>query len=244
VSRRRRKAGDPAKVVGYVRVSTDDQALSPDAQRDALEAWCDDNDRGLVYVAEDRGVSGAAELDKRPGLMEAMAAIREYQAGVLLVFRLDRLSRSVAKGAIVEELVEREGARVLTCDGVGNDASPEGQLMRNMIRSVAQYEREIIAMRTRVALRAKKSRGLRHNCRAPYGYCWSDEGTIEPVQAEQRALRTIRRLRRDEGLTIAQIAEHLNERLSQYPCRGECWHPTTVYRIVRRDRDGDAVKAD
>jgi site-specific DNA recombinase len=240
VGRKRRTPGDPAKVVGYVRVSTDDQALSPDAQRDALERWCEDNERALVHVCEDRGVSGAADLDKRPGLLEAIAAIREYKAGVLLVFRLDRLSRSVSKGAVIEELIEREGARALSCDGVGNDATPEGALLKNMIRSVAQYERQIIALRTRVALQAKKRRGQRHNCRAPYGFRWSDDGQIQELATEQRAIDTIRRLR-DDGASIAAISEHLNERSRRFPPRGAAWHPTTVYRIVCRFREDETA---
>jgi site-specific DNA recombinase len=225
-------------VVGYVRVSTDDQALSPAAQRDALEKWCRDNDRALVHVCEDRGVSGAADLEKRPGLLEAIAAIREYQAGVLLVFRLDRLSREVGKGAVIEQLVESEGARVLSTDGVGNEATPEGVLLKNMIRSVAQYERQIIALRTRVALQSKKARGQRHNCNAPYGYCWSEEGEIEEVDSEQKAIDKIRKLRED-GTTIAGIAEHLNRRSRTYPPRGAAWHPTTVYRIMCRFREAE-----
>jgi site-specific DNA recombinase len=236
VGRKRKVQGDPAVVVGYVRVSTDDQALSPDAQRDALEKWCSDNERALIHVCEDRGVSGAADLEKRPGLLEAIAAIREHQAGVLLVFRLDRLSREVGKGAVIEKLVESEGARVLSTDGVGNDATPEGVLLKNMIRSVAQYERQIIALRTRVALQSKKNRGQRHNCHAPYGFCWSSEGAIEEVDAEQQAIEKIRTLR-ERGTTIAGIAEHLNRRARTYPPRGSAWHPTTVYRIVCRYRE-------
>jgi site-specific DNA recombinase len=229
-------------VVGYVRVSTEDQALSPDAQRDALDRWCEQHDRALVYVASDIGVSGNAEIDKRPGLLEAVAALREHKAGVLLVFRLDRLSRSVSKGAMIEELVGREGARVLSTDGVGNDESPEGTLLKNMIRSVSQYERQIIALRTRVALRSKKDRGKRHNCNAPYGFCWTTEGGIEEMPKEQRAIDTIRSLHED-GETIAKISDHLNENSRKFPPRGACWHPTTVYRIVCRYRGDDCASA-
>lgn len=236
MGQRKRKDGDSALVVGYLRVSTDDQTLSPDAQRDGMEAWCDQHDRALVHVAEDIGVSGAADLDKRPGLLEAVAAIREYRAGVLLVYRLDRLARSVSKGAIIEELVEREGARVLTCDGVGNDESPESTLMRNVIRSVSQYERQIIALRTRVALQAKRSRGRRYNCRAPYGYCWTDDGGVVKLADEQAAVFLIHELRA-AGVTIAAITEYLNEHADEYPPRGEAWHATTVARILQRDRE-------
>lgn len=234
---RRRRDGDPALVVGYVRVSTDEQQLSTDAQRDALNAWCDENERALVHVCEDRGVSGAAEIDKRTGLMEAIAALREYRAGVVLVVRVDRLARDVGKAAIIEEMIAREGARVLSCDGVGNETGPEANLLKNLIRSISQYERQIIALRTKVALQAKKTRGLRYNCRAPYGYTWTADGKLADHPREQRAVATICSLR-DDGRTIQEISEHLDESPRKYPPRGACWHPTTVYRILRRVQDG------
>lgn len=238
MARKRKKAGNPAIVVGYVRVSTEDQALSTDAQRDALEKWCENNDRALVHVAVDRGVSGAADLDKRPGLLEAVAAVREHGAGVLLVFRLDRLSRSVAKGALIEELVTREGARCLSTDGVGNEATPEGELLKNMIRSVAQYERQIIALRTKVALQAKKKRGRRYNCRAPYGLHWTSRGGIAELPAEKRAVDKILELR-EGGETLDAITGYLNEHPGEYRPRGAKWYRNSVYRIVRRFRDHD-----
>ncbi len=67
-ARRRWRDLDPKKVVGYVRVSTDEQALGPEAQKTALEAWCKAQGARLVAVCEDIGVSGATSLEKRPGL--------------------------------------------------------------------------------------------------------------------------------------------------------------------------------
>lgn len=58
-ARRRKRAADPGKVVGYVRVSTDEQALGPEAQRAALEAWCSAHQAALVAVFSDLGVSRA-----------------------------------------------------------------------------------------------------------------------------------------------------------------------------------------
>ena len=71
-ARRRRRDTDPKKVVGYVRVSTDEQALGPEAQRNALEAWCRAQEAVQVAVCEDIEVSGATPLEKRPGLNQAL----------------------------------------------------------------------------------------------------------------------------------------------------------------------------
>lgn len=82
------------RAVGYIRVSTDEQVNGPKAQADALAAWCARNGVELVAVHHDHGVSGGAELDKRPGLL---AALDELERGdVLLVAKRDRLARSVA----------------------------------------------------------------------------------------------------------------------------------------------------
>ena len=62
--------------VGYIRVSTEEQTLGPEAQRVALARWAEARKIQLVAVHEDRGVSGAAPLDRRPGLLAALARPR------------------------------------------------------------------------------------------------------------------------------------------------------------------------
>ena len=69
----------------------------------------------------------------------ALDALAAEGAGVLLVAKRDRLARDIVVGAVVERLVEREGARVLSADGTGNGDRPEDQLMRNLVASFATY---------------------------------------------------------------------------------------------------------
>ena len=95
---------NPKVVVGYVRVSTDEQALGPKAQVDSMVRWCKANECELAAVHEDVGISGAAALDKRPGLQHAFASVAEHNAGVLLVAKRDRLARDVMISAMVERL--------------------------------------------------------------------------------------------------------------------------------------------
>src|SRR6266478_7686031 len=73
---RSRTPGDPSKVIGYVRVSTGDQALGPEAQRTALLAWCAAQGCTLVHVFFDQAVGGAAPADQRPGLSAALAGVK------------------------------------------------------------------------------------------------------------------------------------------------------------------------
>lgn len=79
------RRADAAKAVGYVRCSTDEQHLGPEAQREALSRWCAANSTELVAIHDDLGVSGGAALDRRPGLLGALDALNAHGAGVLLV---------------------------------------------------------------------------------------------------------------------------------------------------------------
>ena len=145
---RTRPDPDPTKAIGYARASTSRQDLSPGAQRAAVEAWA--AARGVTVVAwfEDLGISGGAELDKRPGLLGAIDALRTHGAGALVVARRDRLARDVLVNAMVERLCERVGARVQSADGAGNGAGPEAALMRNIVAAFSAYERMLIRART------------------------------------------------------------------------------------------------
>jgi site-specific DNA recombinase len=138
---------DPQRVIGYVRVSTGEQRLGPKAQRESLRQWCLANGVKLVAVFSDR-VSGAAGIDQRPGLLAALAALRDKHAGVLLVAKRDRLARDSLVAALVERLVERNGAAVRAADGTGNGDGAEAILLRRIVDAFAEYERVMIRARS------------------------------------------------------------------------------------------------
>src|SRR6266851_5779218 len=154
-------------VVAYIRVSTDDQTLSVEAQRERLAVWCAERRVTLRAVYEDVGVSGGAALDKRPGLMLALDALTPGMA--LVAVKRDRLARDTMHVAMIERLAERAGAKVLTCDGAGEGDSPEAQMLRGIMDVFAQYERAVIRARTKAALGHKKANGEKLGGRSPYG---------------------------------------------------------------------------
>jgi DNA invertase Pin-like site-specific DNA recombinase len=226
-----RKSNPVSRVIGYVRVSTDEQHQGPRAQRDALEAWCARHGAELVAVFEDRGVSGAAELDRRPGLLAALDALEAEGAGVLLVAKRDRLARDVMLAAMIERMADRAGATVTAADGAGEGSGPEALLLRRMVDAFAEYERAMIRARTRAALGAKRTRGERVGG-VPLGARVAADGVhLEADPGEAEALEIVRELRA-AGVSIRAIAAELNAR--GVPARGERWHPTTVARLVRR----------
>ena len=209
MGRSKASKADGTKAVGYLRVSTDDQALGPDAQRAAIEAWAKRSGVQVVAWHADLGVSGGAPVDKRPALLAALDALATHGAGVLVVAKRDRLARDVMAAAMVERLADRIGARIVSAAGEGTDGTdPASQLMRTMVDAFAQYERALIRARTKAALAVKSARGERVGC-LPYGSSLAADGrTLEPCQAEQAVIATVRAARA-RGLTLRAIVSEL-----------------------------------
>ena len=230
MARRKKPETDPTKAIAYLRVSTDRQDLSPDAQRDAIRRWAKRRGIDVVGWHEDRGISGGTDIDKRPGLMAALEALRVEGAGVLAVARLDRLARDVLISAMVERLCERQGARIQSADGSGNGTGPEAELMRNIVAAFSAYERAIIRARTRAALAVKRERGERVGT-IPYGYRLAADGKhVEECPDEQVVVARVRELHA-EGESLRAIGRTLLEEGHQ-PRRGRNWHVQVVARIA------------
>jgi DNA invertase Pin-like site-specific DNA recombinase len=139
-----------------------------------------------------------------------LSALRELGAGVLVVAKRDRIARDVMIAAMVERLVQREGAHVLSAAGEGGDDAndPSAQLMRTIVDAFAQYERALIRSRTKAALGVKKSRGERVGS-VPFGFRLGADGRkLEPYEAEQAAMVRARTLRAS-GLSLRAVARAL-----------------------------------
>jgi DNA invertase Pin-like site-specific DNA recombinase len=207
---KRRKVKDKL-AVAYTRTSTDEQALSPEAQAQEIERWCAAQGYTLVAVHHD-AICSTTPLEERPGLTAALDDLRAHRAGVLLVAKRDRLSRDPILTAMLERLVEREGARVESAAGVGNGHSPESQMMRRMIDAFAEYELALIRARTRAALDVKRQRGERISRFVPYGTKLAADGrTLEPEPEEAKVVALVVKLR-GEKKAYREIVEVLTKR--------------------------------
>ncbi|HLN04783.1 MAG TPA: recombinase family protein [Acidimicrobiales bacterium] len=105
------------RALGYVRVSTDEQASKGHGlaiQRRAIEGYCKKQALLLVDVLSDQGISGANGLDTRDGLAAALARIERHEASVLVVYRFDRLARQLLVQLTVTDRLDKVGARVLS----------------------------------------------------------------------------------------------------------------------------------
>ncbi len=210
----------------YTRVSTASQAESGaglDAQHDA----CLRVAGSLAGVFSDEGVSGKTGLDKRPALLDAIAALEK--GDTLIVAKRDRLGRDPLVVAMIESAVKRKGARIVSAAGEGTDSdSPTDILMRRMVDAFAEYERLVIGARTKAALQAKKARGERTGS-IPYGYRCDNGVNLVPDDREQEALALIHELN-GKGLSLRNIAMRLEK--AGYLPRGKAWYAKTISNIL------------
>ena len=206
-----KRAGNPLLAVGYLRASTDEQRLGPEAQRAAIETWAAREGVQVVAWCLDQGVSGGSDLGDRPALVEALSQLRALGAGLLVVAKRDRLARDVYIASTIERAVAQGGARVTSADGTANGDTPADAFMRTILDGAAAYERALIRARTKAALGAKKARGERAGT-ISYGYRLAADGVrVEADEAEQGVLSVVRELRA-AGLSHRAIVASLAAR--------------------------------
>lgn len=219
------------KVIGYVRVSTEEQAtagVSLDAQRAKLEQYASLYDLELVDVVIDAGAS--AKNLRRDGLTSALAALDAGKAEGLLVCKLDRLTRSVRDLAdLLEQYFGNRFALLSVAEKV-DTSSAAGRMILNIMATVSQWEREVIGERTSAALQHKISQG-EHVGAPALGYEVA-EGALRTVEGEQETVNRIAELHA-EGLTLRDIAAKLTAE-GRKTKRGGEWHPQTVARVIKR----------
>jgi len=150
-------------MIGYLRVSTEEQAssgLGLEAQRDTIQRYADAQGWGVIWYG-DAGLS-AKSLD-RPQLQAALARIhvipKRRDVDGIVVAKLDRLSLSVVDFAGVLELARARKWALVAIDLGVDTSTPTGELVANVMMSVAQWERRVIGERTSAAMQAAKRQG-------------------------------------------------------------------------------------
>jgi DNA invertase Pin-like site-specific DNA recombinase len=218
------------KAIGYIRVSTQDQAaegVSLEAQRTKIAAWCAVNDYELVAVFEDAGISGAS-MDRREGLQAAMAATGKGMA--LVAYSISRLARSTRDMLEIADRLERRKADLVSLTEKIDTTSAAGRMLFRMLAVLSEFERDVIAERTRTALSHKKAQGEVY-APVPFGF-EAIEGRLRVVKEEARIVAEVIRLR-EAGATLAGIADTLNERGIEGK-RGGRWYASTVRYLLQR----------
>jgi site-specific DNA recombinase len=221
---------------GYTRVSLAEQAqgVSLEVQRTRICAYAAAKGLNLAAVFVDAGISGK-ELD-RPGLQQLLAQCAAGQAGHVIVWRLDRLTRRTRHLlGLVEDLFLARGIEIHSVSESLDTSTPHGRFVLTLFGGLAQMERETIAERTRAALAWKRVAG-QPTSHAPLGFrSVGRREQMEPVIEELDVVRRILALRQ-AGRSYRGIARALNTE-GVWTKRRAIWRHSTVAKIVAaRDR--------
>jgi DNA invertase Pin-like site-specific DNA recombinase len=176
----------------YTRVSSDSgleqEFNSLDNQREAADAYIKSQGhegwRCLPEHYDDGGYSGGSM--ERPALQRLLAEIRERRIDVVVVYKVDRLTRSLADFAKLVELFDAHDVSFVSVTQAFNTTTSMGRLTLNVLLSFAQFEREVTAERIRDKIAASKRKGLRMGGPVPFGYDAVDKKlVINPEEAER-----------------------------------------------------------
>ncbi len=216
MTRTRKPRRDRPIALAYCRVSTVEQAAdgaSLDAQRAMLAVEAERRGWDLEIVA-DEGYS-AATIDKRPGLSAALDRLDDGEADALLVVRVDRLSRSVSDFAAVIARARRRGWSLVALDLGIDTSTPSGDLMANVLASVAQYERLVIGQRTREGMAQRRSEGVHIG---------------RPATLPESLVRRVVGAH-ERGESLSAIARSLSAE-GVPTANGGQWHAATIRRVL------------
>lgn len=238
------KRTKPTKAVIYARFSprrNAEECESIETQEHYCRQFCDKRGYEVVAVFADPDVSGSDE--NRQQLWDAIDALK--RGYVLVTYKADRLARGVYLDEAIRRAVAKAGAVVEVVEGSPNGDEPQEVLIRQVLAAFAEYERKVIAARTRAAMRRHQSCGRAMSKVAPFG---TREGTpvqiidsngkatirrtLEPDETEQEILRLILSLH-EMGESYRGIARTLSEK--GYTPRGSKWNHHLICSIVARN---------
>jgi DNA invertase Pin-like site-specific DNA recombinase len=205
------------RVIGYLRVSTTEQADSGagiQAQRAAIEAEAARKDWDVTFV-EDAGYS--AKCLRRPGIAHALDLLARHEADALVVSKLDRLSRSMLDFAGLMDRSRLEGWALVALDLGVDTSTPAGEMMANVLATFSHFERRLIGQRTKDALAVKRDQGVQLG---------------RPRRMDESTRVLIAELR-DAGYSLRAIAAELTERGIPTAQRGRAWYASTVSAVLQ-----------
>ena len=213
--------------IGYIRVSTDqqgDRGYGLDAQTELIRDEMTRRDwvEGPIYV----DVASGKSTRRRPEYAAAVRELSEGRAQVLVVAKLDRLSRSLLDFAALMAQSGREGWSINALD-IGIDTSTiNGELIANIIMALAQWERRIIGQRTKLALGQVRGHGKRLG---------------RPTVVTSEAWAVIRAMR-SEGASYRKVADALNAQGVPTAQGGRQWYASSVRAVEMSQQASPALQ--
>lgn len=225
-------------IIGYIRVSTEDQAVngvSLEAQRSAILDWAAKNGHSEVHFYSDEGISGKS-THNRPGIVAAFEHVCRCK-GILVVYSISRMSRSVRDAVCIVDDLGRSGASIVSLTESIDTTTPSGRALFGMTAVFSALEREMASERTKSTLAHLKKTGRVYG-QVPYGY----RRCGDLLDADEYQQEIIRRLGayRDLGYPLRCIAEDLN--LDGIPApNGGKWNHSSVASVLESSKNPPCV---
>jgi site-specific DNA recombinase len=217
------------KAIGYIRVSTDEQAkegVSLENQEAKIRSYCDLKDLELLEIVQDAGIS--AKNLRRPGAQKVIELARKKQVDAVVVYKLDRMFRSTVDALETTRQFDTWGVSFHSIAENLDTKSAMGKFFFTLTAALAEMEREIIGERTRDVLQRKKANGEVYG-NVPFGYK-RFKGKLLANDAEQKIVQTVLELR-DKGMNYSKISRALN-RMGFKTKKGNQWYPQSVKNVI------------
>ncbi len=178
-----------AKCAIYTRVSTDSQAdvefNSCLAQEEKIKSFINSQENLLVFkVYSDPGFTGANQ--ERPALQEMLRDLRENKINTVMVYKIDRLTRSPKDFYALMEIFDQYKVDFISITERFDTSTPSGRLLRNIMLTFAQFERELTSERTKDKLLERANKGMWNGGSIPYGYKVVDKRLVPDEQKAQK----------------------------------------------------------
>ena len=226
------------RAVGYVRVSTEEQAKDGESlqRQDALiRAEAERQGWELVAVLRDEGISGGKPANKRPGFAALVAMVQAKAVSVVIVADLSRLSRSQKDTLVfLEDICAPAKARLYPLDKAAfvENKTVSGTMDLTLKALLAEVYRKEISEKTLRAMAFKRQRGEKLGGDVPFGFRAVD-GKLVVDESEQAVIHRIQ-AHRKRGLSLRAIAAKLQEQGARTK-RGLCaWNPMQIQRLLAR----------
>lgn len=189
-------------IYGYVRVSTDLQANSQQAQADALRAYAEKAGLELAEVYVDKDVSGSVPLKDRPTGKQMWD--RLTSGDTVVITTKDRAFRSLVDAATTVMLWRERGVKLHILDFPVDLSTDEGEMVFLQGAVFSQYERKQIGKRIKVSIAHRKAKGLPYGGMRPWGYTRQGDKWV-PCESERKLGRHMANLKK-AGFSLSQIA--------------------------------------
>ena len=224
------------KAIAYCRVSTVGQGedgISLDLQQTRIAAWCVANDYEQEAVFVETMSGGKAS--NRPELQKAIALACKSK-GVLVVYSLSRLPRSVKDTLAIVEQLERASCNLASITERIDTVSALGKMVFRLLSTLNEFEKDQLSERTFTAMAHLRSSGKRISSRLPLGWDLSPDGeTLVPNPAEQQTVATICALRQ-QGKSMAAIALELDAARIPTKMGRAKWNGASIRSILQRQQ--------